>query len=265
MLPFILGAAGLGLGLAGMFKQSHDNRVAQAEQNAANERANAENMAMQREFAQNGIRWRVEDARAAGIHLLYALGAQGAQASPISVGASSYPDQTGSIMSSLGQDISRAAQATRTAEERAFAQLQLQRGHLENELLRTQIHQLQGDQVGPPMPGTTGLVTPQANKPVVQDPGAPGREAGSINDYAYARRGNRWFVVPAKDAKERMEDNMLQESLWAWRNQALPFFATEKPDPIWGRTFKAPEPPSEPLPKGYKWKWDGVAYEQVRK
>ena len=31
---------------------------------------------MQKEFAQNGIRWKVADAKAAGIHPLAALGAQ---------------------------------------------------------------------------------------------------------------------------------------------------------------------------------------------
>lgn len=36
----------------------------------------------QKEFAQNSIRWRVADAKAAGLHPLYALGAQGASYSP---------------------------------------------------------------------------------------------------------------------------------------------------------------------------------------
>lgn len=33
------------------------------------------NYEAQKEFAQNGIRWKVEDAKRAGIHPLYALGA----------------------------------------------------------------------------------------------------------------------------------------------------------------------------------------------
>ena len=34
----------------------------------------SQNIVMQKEFAQKGIRWKVEDAKQAGIHPLYALG-----------------------------------------------------------------------------------------------------------------------------------------------------------------------------------------------
>ena len=46
---------------------------------------NKENMKMQKEFAQNGIQWKVQDAQKAGIHPAVALGAQTHQASPSSV------------------------------------------------------------------------------------------------------------------------------------------------------------------------------------
>lgn len=52
------------------------------------DRANAQfdaNQAMQREFAQMGVRWRVEDAKAAGLHPLAALGVQPAQSQPMQV------------------------------------------------------------------------------------------------------------------------------------------------------------------------------------
>lgn len=61
--------------------------------------ANAENVAYQREFAQHGISWRVEDAKRAGLHPLFALGGSGASFTP-----SAQP-----VMD--GQSISRAAQA----------------------------------------------------------------------------------------------------------------------------------------------------------
>lgn len=59
-------------------------------------KANEENKDQQREFAQMGIRWRVEDAKAAGLHPLYALGGSGATYSP-----SAQPLMT-------GQDVSQA-------------------------------------------------------------------------------------------------------------------------------------------------------------
>ena len=41
---------------------------------------------MQKEFAQHGVRWRVADAEAAGIHPLAALGMPATQATPVGVG-----------------------------------------------------------------------------------------------------------------------------------------------------------------------------------
>lgn len=46
---------------------------------------NKENYDMQKEFAQNGIQWKVQDAQKAGIHPAVALGAQTYQATPSSV------------------------------------------------------------------------------------------------------------------------------------------------------------------------------------
>lgn len=72
-----------------------------------------EQMDAQREFAQHGIRWKVEDAKAAGLHPLAAMGASGASFSPVMVG-----DTYGPAMAQAGQDISRAVEATRTQPER---------------------------------------------------------------------------------------------------------------------------------------------------
>lgn len=83
------------------------------------------NRRMQKEFAQYGIRWRVEDAKAAGLHPLYALGAQIPSFSPVH---SEAPAQ----LAEMGQNIGRAVQATQTAAER-------QRSQLELELLKSQV------------------------------------------------------------------------------------------------------------------------------
>lgn len=74
--------------------------------------------AADREFAQHGIRWKVADARAAGIHPLYALGASTSMPSASSVGDTSY----GQGLAQAGQEVSRAVEATRTQEERRQAQ-----------------------------------------------------------------------------------------------------------------------------------------------
>lgn len=93
-----------------------------ARRNAARDRE------MQREFAQNGIRWRVEDAKAAGLHPLFALGAQVPAYTPVSVGDTSM----GASISEMGQNISRAVAAQSTPYEREAQKLQLA-------LLRSQI------------------------------------------------------------------------------------------------------------------------------
>jgi len=82
--------------------------------------ANESNADLQRSFAQQGIQWRVNDAKAAGLHPLYALGANISGASPsFTVGAG--PDY-----SSMGQNISRAVDAATSAEEdRALKSAQL--------------------------------------------------------------------------------------------------------------------------------------------
>lgn len=58
---------------------------------------NSKNANLQKEFAQNSIQWKVQDAQKAGIHPLFALGAGGYQASPSYAGA----DVGGSVSSAL--------------------------------------------------------------------------------------------------------------------------------------------------------------------
>lgn len=112
--------------------------------------------ALQREFAQSGIQWKVEDAKKAGIHPLYALGANTVSYAPNVVG--NVPDTSlPNALAKSGQDISRSLEATRTADQSSAAftktsqDLQLQNAALQNDLLATQIAKMRG-QLGPNMP-----------------------------------------------------------------------------------------------------------------
>lgn len=71
------------------------------------------NYLQQKEFAQHGIRWRVEDAKAAGLHPLYALQGSGATFSPNPI----VTTEQGTF-ESMGQNLSRAAQAALSSRER---------------------------------------------------------------------------------------------------------------------------------------------------
>ena len=84
----------------------------------SNDRATDKNIEIQRELAQNGLSWRVEDARKAGINPLAALGAQTASFTPGYVGDNGSQNDY-SFLGEAGQQIGRAIDAKTTAEERA--------------------------------------------------------------------------------------------------------------------------------------------------
>lgn len=83
------------------------------------------------------IQWKVSDAKAAGIHPIAALGHSMVSPSPTMIGRESYSD--------MGQNVGRAIDATMSAPQkvddytRALQRLQLERGELENSILRTQL------------------------------------------------------------------------------------------------------------------------------
>lgn len=112
----------------------------------------------QKSFAQKGIRWRVKDAKAAGIHPLYALGAQTHSYQPVTVN-----DPLPDSLADAGQDISRAVLANGTSSDRAAVKLdalRLENMGLHNELLRVQINKLAGPQLGPPIPEMGSEIKP---------------------------------------------------------------------------------------------------------
>jgi hypothetical protein len=151
-----LGSA-VGGTLSSVLKSNEEQKRYEAEQALAQQ-----NMAMQKEFAQQGIRWKVEDAKQAGIHPLYALGANTISFNPVQTGSS------GSYLSDMGQDISRAIHATRTFGERQEAvnatanALKLQNMELQNQLLASQIAKMQ-QTPNPPMPTYDGFAPTTAD------------------------------------------------------------------------------------------------------
>lgn len=91
--------------------------------NNANLQINRENQQLQREFAQNGIRWRVEDAKAAGLHPLYAIGAAGSSYTPSSIPVMANP---GPDFQKMGQSVGRAVSQFLDNDERELRDAQLQ-------------------------------------------------------------------------------------------------------------------------------------------
>lgn len=252
---------------------------AQREANDTNARIAAANQAMQREFAQQGVRWKVADAKAAGVNPLVALGAQTHSYSPVSVGAQPV-DGMGRAVSQMGQDISRAMAATSTDGERQLQALQIQSlqtdiqgKQLDNEIRASQLLKMNSPaQIGPSFPthsglggglisgqgnssrsaGGPGYVTEKPSERTHSQPGHPSQEAGMINDYGFVRTPTGIAIVPSTDAKSRIEDQMIPELQWAVRNQLVPAFGGHPP----------PDPRYYPLPKGFSsWKWNPFSQE----
>lgn len=129
--------------------------------NKANEKAQRQQYEQQKEFAQSGIQWKVQDAEKAGIHPLYALGANTVSYAPQSVGGQDF-----SFLGNAGQNIGRAIDTTRSNPEKANAlaltasQIQLEGMELDNDIKRATLASAlatakQGSNPG--LPGTSTL------------------------------------------------------------------------------------------------------------
>lgn len=193
----------------------------------SSESAGNKNAELQKQFAQKGVRWRVADAKAAGIHPLAALGASLPAAAPTYVGSS------GEWMHDAGQDISRALLASKTQAERRAANdfqqqynaAQLENMHLQNDLLKQRINNAQ---LPPPMPPqvssfpvapgdvhtatlTADSVGPMTTKVVpaeVESSGAyPGVTAGDRQMYSqFTSPDYGAWNLHSKDASQALEE-----------------------------------------------------------
>lgn len=194
--------------------------------NYYNQQQQRRNEANQREFAQHGVQWKVEDAKRAGIHPIYALGAPTHSFAPQSVG-----DSLGPAIANAGQYIGRAVNSTSSDPTRATAftqaaqTLALEKGALENELLRSNISRMRQQQ-NPPMPtpdqrwgvdgqAESGVAIKEKRERQNWDPSNPSGEAFAIPDLGYSRTpAGGYMPIPSKDIKERIED--IEPAEWAW-------------------------------------------------
>lgn len=250
------------------------------------------NLAAQQEAAKNAIQWRMADAVKAGVHPLYALGNPGISVGPSGAftsapAAATSPQLTApradmysgasgdpSYLANMGQGVGRALasmmgkkeriQAQKIAQEeaqyqRAVRGQQLERGYLENDVLRSEIaRNLKPEYAGPGAPpiGRTSEYGSAARDnvrvvPVENDSPAsamPGRESGSISEVGYSRRPDGSIgIVRSRQMAERLEDDFFGGAAWNINNSILPFL----------RGLRPPSPREFPLPRGAsRWQWD---------
>lgn len=225
------------------------------------EDAAKKNAALQREFAQNSIQWKAADAKKAGIHPVYAMGAPTYTPSSVHTGDNSI----GAAMASAGQDIGRAIDVTRTAPQKldAYARtaqaLELERASLGNDLLRAQIAETTSRVSAPPFPSAvdpymipgqpSSGVNTKALERIASAHGAPHAEAGPVTDVGFTRTDSGGLApVYSADAKTRLEDDWGGMLAWNLRNRLLPTIG-----------FNAP-PPGRPRP-GYAWQFNPLRQE----
>ena len=218
------------------------------------------NYEAQKEFAQNGIRWKVEDAKRAGIHPLYALGASTQGYSP----SGGYTGDFGisDAAAHFGQGYERAQQAKMTKEERDKqdvrdaiqdmaaledlnqkrrmndAQIRLANSEIfRNFALSTNALRKTG--LPPAMPGgsggviagqgnsyATGQTTPEISSVVTSEKGTPSVQAGSPPDVRFYRTisGGR-APLPTEDAGDAMDAALGAGLQWSFRNNLVPWLA----------------------------------------
>ena len=218
------------------------------------------NYEAQKEFAQNGIRWKVEDAKRAGIHPLYALGASTQGYSP----SGGYTGDYGisDAAAHFGQGYERAQQAKMTKEERDKqdvrdaiqdmaaledlnqkrqmndAQIRLANSEIfRNFALSTNALRKTG--LPPAMPGglggviagqgnsyATGQTTPEISSVVTSEKGTPSVQAGSPPDVRFYRTlsGGR-APLPTEDAADAMDAALGAGLQWSFRNNLVPWLA----------------------------------------
>lgn len=183
------------------------NRKSAKDAQAATQANLAQQYQQQKEFAQNGIKWRAKDAKDAGIHPLYALGASIPSYTPQSVSFAA-DNSIGNSLASAGQDIGRAINATRTQPERdaAFSssvqRLQIQGMELDNQIkqasLASSIQRLKAN-ANPPLPIAEANKADErplgfvGGQQVATDPGS-----SNVDDFWAKRYGEpgEWLGAP---------------------------------------------------------------------
>lgn len=195
---------------------------------------NAANADLQREFAQQGIRWRVEDAKAAGLHPLAALGVQPFNPTASYVGGG---NSTSERWANAGNGIARAVSAGSTAMERLSERLlesQIKGQEIDNAFRASELARTTGAQMNPPFPGRPGILV----KPSEITTTRPGDRATELAGPAPAVKEfiNRDGTVtswPSKDARDSIEDSIIYEMEHFIKNRITPGFREAWNDTWW--------------------------------
>lgn len=155
---------------------------------------------MQKEFAMHGIQWRADDARAAGLHPMAALGTSPTQFSPVGIwqGGASRGERMGDAFARAGQGLGNAYGAQLTPEQRVMndAQLKVMEAQAANDLAQAQYWASEAARTrqlpmnaAPEVPGVTTHAVPRSQieaHPLTYDHIKP-----KADEQVSARKGDR--------------------------------------------------------------------------
>jgi len=202
----------------------------------------------------NSIQWRVNDAKRAGVHPLYALGAP--SISPPSSHVGSDANSLGDRLSQAGQGISRAINAYSDRKDRArFIQqndklnnLKIQNAELQNARLAAETELIRHAATKPisnpsdlvvdgqgdahPTPSDVGIVTVDPSRRTSTFKGKPSTEAAvSPANKAFQNADGSITIWPSKDAKDSIEDTWYEYE-HIWRNRIKPWLDSRPSRPV---------------------------------
>lgn len=220
---------------------------------------NREQFDWQKLLATDGIRMRVNDAKAAGLHPLAAIGGGSAGYSPTTLIGNNVPDGGGSrgpdiggSLAQMGQGLGRAMAATSTPEEKVESAFEMTRkrqmiekGDLENAYLASQISRLNNPtQVGPGMPSNVGpfgggqSIPGQPNTYEPKPPEVTNRETGTAADAGPAQPDVAWTrthtgLTPGMTKSFKGEGDISEPMSMQWllRNQLVPMLGGQSSRP----------------------------------
>lgn len=192
--------------VSGLMNMNNQNKLAKRQED------------LQREFAQNSIQWRVNDAKKAGIHPIAALGSQGISYNPSYVGGDNFGGSQASISTSTGDK---------------------EMNELNKRLLTAQVRQAEAEATSAersllPKPQNTGGVLFGAsqtrgsltNQTGVGHSASPTSMPGqaSVNPYGVAEVNNAvnftkntdgsLSLMPSEDVQDLVSESMLERLRW---------------------------------------------------
>lgn len=199
------------------------------------QKANEENIKAQREFAQNSISWKVEDAKRAGIHPLAALGASGYQASPSFMSA----DVGSPIGNGISKGISKVGEAL---DENAvkMSELQLQNQQLENMKLAQEVASM-GQSVASSgaLPYYQSFNTPPNSEipGIGATPNSEAQRLANLINKTY-EVGKRWEIRPIDENSfmRSFSPNSLEGQSYEGIMSMIPAFLSQ----FWDETVNSP-------------------------